>query len=107
MRVFVMYRPNQTTSMNMNGDMSILCICFKRPIYSRLSLSRIPKDSLKYFEIAVPRHIRFAELEKKQPHLTNLYVTGLEAGDIAKILWKRGEAPLFHNIFHLLLDFHV
>ena len=32
---------------------------------SRLSLSRIPWDSLKYFEISVPRHIRFAELRKK------------------------------------------
>ena len=31
-------------------------------LYSRLSLSRIPKDSLKYFEISVPRHIRVAEL---------------------------------------------
>ena len=29
--------------------------------YNRLSLSRIPRDSLKYFEIFVPRHIRFAE----------------------------------------------
>ena len=39
--------------------------------YIRLSLSRIPKDSIKYFEISVPRHIRFAELRKKlfeQPH---------------------------------------
>ena len=33
--------------------------------YSRLSLSRIPRDSLKNFEISVPRHIRFAELRKK------------------------------------------
>ena len=33
--------------------------------YSRLSLSRIQRDSLKYFEISVPRHIRFAELRKK------------------------------------------
>ena len=33
--------------------------------YSRLSLSRIPRDSLKYFEISIPRHIRFAELKKK------------------------------------------
>ena len=33
--------------------------------YSRLSLSRIPRDSLKYFEISVPRHIRFAELRNK------------------------------------------
>ena len=34
-------------------------------VYSRLSLSRIPRDSLKYFEISVVRHIRFAELRKK------------------------------------------
>ena len=27
-------------------------------IYSRLSLSRIPRDSLKHFEISVPQHIR-------------------------------------------------
>ena len=33
-------------------------------IYSRLSLSRSPRDSLEYFEISVPRHIRFAELRK-------------------------------------------
>ena len=33
--------------------------------YSRLSLSRIPRDSLKYFEISVPRHIRFEEWRKK------------------------------------------
>ena len=34
-------------------------------LYSRLSLSRIPRDPLKYFEISVARHIRFAELRKK------------------------------------------
>ena len=33
--------------------------------YSRLSLSRSPKDYLKYSEISVSRHIRFAELRKK------------------------------------------
>ena len=35
-------------------------------LYSRLSLSRIPRDSLKYFEISVVRHIRFAGLRKKE-----------------------------------------
>ena len=30
--------------------------------YRRLSLSRILRDSLKYFEISVPWHIRFAEV---------------------------------------------
>ena len=33
--------------------------------YSRLSLFRSPRESLKYFEILVPRHIRLAELRKK------------------------------------------
>ena len=46
----------------------IICINWFWSIlsYSRFSLlSRIPRDSLKYFEISVPRHIRFAELRKK------------------------------------------
>ena len=44
--------------------------------YSQLSLSQSPRDSLKYFEISVPRHIRFAELKKinEQPHFTYEYV---------------------------------
>ena len=33
--------------------------------YNRLSLSRSANYSLKYFEISVPRCIRFAELRKK------------------------------------------
>ena len=33
-------------------------------IYSRLSLSRIPRDSLKHFEISVPRHIRAERVRK-------------------------------------------
>ena len=33
--------------------------------YSRLSLSGSSRDSLKYLEISVPRHIRFAEMRKK------------------------------------------
>ena len=32
--------------------------------YSRLSLSRIPRDSLKRFELSVPRHISVAEVRK-------------------------------------------
>ena len=32
--------------------------------YSRLSLSRIPRDSLKHFEISVPRHIRVEGVRK-------------------------------------------
>ena len=64
-------------------------------LYSRLSLSRTPRDSFKYFEISVPRHIRFAELRKKLIRLTtfNKYMCNwtLEVRDILKILWKRGE----------------
>ena len=86
--------------------------------YSRLSLSRIPRDTLKYFEISVLRHIRFAELRKKLIRLTtfNKYMCNwaLEVRDILKILWKRARncsleaiSPLFHNIFYMLLDFHV
>ena len=39
-----------------------------------------------------------------------IYNWTLEVRDMLKILWKRGEiaiSPLFHNIFYLLLDFHV
>ena len=59
--------------------------------------------TLKYFEVSVPWHIRFAESRKKQteqPHFTNEYIIRLQKlRDILKILWKRGEiAPLFHNI---------
>ena len=32
--------------------------------YSQLSLSRIPRDSLKHFEISVPRHIRVERVRK-------------------------------------------
>ena len=32
--------------------------------YSRLSLSRIPRDSLKHFEISTPRHIRVERVRK-------------------------------------------
>ena len=34
-------------------------------LYNRLSLSRIPRECLKYFDISVPRHISTAELRKK------------------------------------------
>ena len=69
--------------------------------YSRLSLSRIPRYSLKYFDISVPRHIRFAELRKKIIRTTtfNKYSCNwtVEFRDILKILWKRG--ALFHIFF--------
>ena len=46
----------------------IIVLCRKQTgiIYSRLSLSRTPRDSMKHFEISVVRHIRFTELRKKQ-----------------------------------------
>ena len=40
-------------------------ICLEYSKYSRLSLSRIPRDSLKHFEISVPRHIRVERVRKK------------------------------------------
>ena len=46
---------------------------FIRKYYSRLSLSRTPRDSMKQFEISVLRHIRFADSGKQlieQPPLT-------------------------------------
>ena len=53
------------------------------------------RDSLKYFEISVPRHIRFTELRKKITQTTtfNKYMCNwaLEVRDILKILRKRGE----------------
>ena len=77
--------------------------------YSRLSLSRSPKNTLKYFDISVPRHSRFAGLRKKSIdafHFTNEYVIWLLKLDILKILWKRRE--IFFTIFcYLLLEFHI
>ena len=78
-------------------------------IYSRLSLSRIPRDPLKYFEIFVPRHIKNCRIEEKINRTTtfNKCICNFahEVRDILKILWKRGEiAPeeqflLFSTIF--------
>ena len=59
----------------------------------QLSLSRIPRDCLKYFEISVPRHIRFAELRKNKSnnHTFHKCICNLtpEVRDILKILWKK------------------
>ena len=70
-------------------------LCILLNIYSRLSLSRIPRDSLKYFEITVHQHIRFAEFRKKMNRTANFNkcICNLtpEIRDILKILWKRGE----------------
>ena len=93
------------------------CWGVKFSIYSRLSLSRIPRDSLKHFEISVLRHIRFAELRKKLIWLTtfNKYMCywTFEVRYIENIVEKRRNcslgaiSSLFHNIFYMLLVFHV
>ena len=97
--------------------LSTIYICQK--IYSRLSLSRSPRESLKYFKISVPRHnYQICRIEEKinQTTIFHKWICNLtpEVRDILKILWKRGEiAPeeqflLFSTIFcYLLLDFHV
>ena len=83
--------------------------------YSRLSLSQIPRDSLKYFEISVFRHIRFAELGEKLIRLTtfNKYMCNwtLEVRYIENIVEKRRNcslgaiSPHFHNLFLPVVKF--
>ena len=48
-----------------NDITAVFVRCAAKYIYSRLSLSRNPRDSTKHFEISVLRHIRFAELRKQ------------------------------------------
>ena len=82
-------------------------------IYSRLPLSRSPRDSLEYFENSVLRHIRFAELRKTINRTTtfNQCIWNLTPEDmryIENIVEKRRNcsfecsfgaiSPLFHNI---------
>ena len=85
-----------------------------RKMYSRLSLSRIPRDPLKYFEVSVPRHIRFAELRKKIIRTTtfNKYICNwtLEVRDILKYCGKEEKLLLrsnFSSFPQYFLDFHV
>ena len=86
--------------------------------YSRLSLSRSPRDSLKYFKISIPRHIRFVKLRKtiNQTTTFNKWICNLTSevkGYIENIVEKRRNCslgaipPLFHNILIPLLDFYV
>ena len=57
-------------------------------IYSWLSLSRSPRNSLKYFEISDPRHIRFTEL-RKNINLTNTFHKWLcNLTPTLEIYWK-------------------
>ena len=85
-----------------------------RHLYSRLSLSWSPWHSLKYFEISVPRYIKFAELRKKINRTTTFHkwicnlTPEVKRSRISKILWKRGEiAPCCSIFCYQLLDFHV
>ena len=68
---------------------------FIHGIYSRLSLSRMPRDSLKHFEIFLPWNIRVAEVRKTINRTTtfNKWICNLtpEVRDNLKIFWKRGE----------------
>ena len=71
--------------------------------YSQLSLSRSPRDSVKYFEISIPRHIRFVEVRKKIgttifTNEYNVYNLTPEVRDTLKILWKRGEIALQEQV---------
>ena len=86
--------------------------------YSWLLLSRIPRDSLKHFEISVSWNIRVAEVRKTRNRTTtfNKWICNvtLEVKDTLKILWKRGEiAPkeqflLFSTVFcYYFLELHV
>ena len=67
--------------------------------YSRLSLCRIPRYSLKHFKISVPRHIRVERVRKTINRTTtfNKWICNLtpEGRNIYKIMWKKGEiAPV-------------
>ena len=62
--------------------------------YSRLSLSRSPKDYLKYFEISVPRHL---QIEEKINRTMNIYLTP-EVRGILKILWKKEQILHFSTL---------
>ena len=77
-------------------------------MYSQLSLSQIPRDSQKHFEISVPRNIRIADVRKTINRTTtfNKCICNLtpEVRDIENIAEKRRNcslgaiSPLFHNI---------
>ena len=85
---------------------------FRTWLYSRLSSSRIPRESLKYFEISVHRHIRFAVKEKKwieQQHLTNVHVYVIWLLNL-EICWKycgKEEKLLFGNNFYSFPQYFV
>ena len=85
--------------------------------YSRLSLSRIPRDSLKHFEIYVPRHIRFERVRKTINRATtfNKWICNLTPEVRNIYIYNNVEkrrncslgaiSPLFHNILLPVLRF--
>ena len=76
-------------------------------IYSRLSLSRSPMDYLEYFEISLPRYIRFAELRKTVNRTNTFNRLPMYLTPKLEIYWKYcGEEEkllLFSTIFCCLL----
>ena len=81
--------------------------------YSRLSLSRIPRDPLKYFEVSEPRH-SVCRTEEKIIRTTtfNKYICNwtLEVRDILKYCGKEEKLLLkssFSSFPQYFLDFHV
>ena len=79
---------------------------------SWLLLSRNPRDSLEYFEISVPLHIRFAELKKTINQTTTfnkwICISTPEVKRYIENIVEKEQFLLFSTIFwYLLLDFHV
>ena len=81
--------------------------------YNRLPLSWSWRDSLEYFEISVPRYIRFAELRKTINRTTsfNKWICNLTPEVkryIENIVEKRSNFSSYIYIFwYMLLDFDV
>ena len=81
----------ETQSPRVSDFRDFVCSLYPKAIlfylYSRLLLTRIPRDSLKHFEISVPRNIRVAEVRKpinRTTLLTNECVIWL----LKEIYWK-------------------
>ena len=97
-RVFVMSLELAESRTMCNAG--VPCSRWSKCIYSRLSLSRSPWDSLKYFEISVRQHIRFAELKvKKRTPTFHTWICNLipKVSDIKKILLKKAEKLHFSS----------
>ena len=104
------------------SDQGLLCLPYiqqdssagSRMDYSRLSFI---SNSKGLSEILRDIHTSTYQICGTEENITrtttfNKYMCNwtLEVRGILEILWKRGEiapSPLFHNIFYLLLDFHV